>query len=299
MEESLVNEFLESLRLKGRNPTTIAEYRSNLAEYADYLSAGASAFSFFDASSESFAAYTQAVKRKNISHKTVYKKLHVVHAFYEWLKETGRILLNPLPKPKITPGQCLPRRVPCAVVLGNAYRKLRESPKLPEQRDYAVIDLAYSCGLRRCELHGLNVGDISPDDGTVRVRGKRGKERVVPVGKTTLGDLQHYIYHVRPKLLKGGTTDALFVSWMAGGKRMHLYSINAAFRRLRKRYGFDRSLVPHGLRHAFATDLIRNGAPVQDVSEMLGHAKLETTQIYTRLYPVDLKRHHERFHPRG
>lgn len=298
MEEQLVYEFLESLRRKGRNPATVAEYGWNIAEYADYLT-GCSAFSFFAASSETVTGYMQAVKGKKNTEKTVWKKLHAVHVFYKWLRDSGHILLNPFPNPKFTAGNVLPRRVPCAAVLDHAYKKLRESPKLPEQRDYMVIDLAYSCGLRRCELHGLDIGDICAEDGTIRVRGKRGKERVVPVGPTTLADLQYYIYHVRPKMLKGGVTNAVFVSWMAGGKRMHLYSINAAFRRLRRRYGFDKSLVPHGLRHAFATDLIKNGAPVQDVSEMLGHAKLETTQIYTRLAAVDLKKHHKKHHPRA
>lgn len=298
MEESLINDFLQSLRLKGRNPVTVAEYGWNLASYVAYLG-GCDIFSFFAAPPEIVTGYMRAVKEKKYAAKTVWKKLHAVHVFYEWLKESGQILLNPLPNPKFSTGLVLPRRVPCAAVLNHVYKKLRGSPKLPEQRDYVAIDLAYSCGLRRCELHGLNINDICPGDGTIRVKGKRGKERVVPVGPTTLADLLHYIYHVRPKILKGGVTNALLVSWMAGGKRMHLYSINAAFRRLRKRYGFDRSLVPHGLRHAFATDLIKNGAPVQDVSEMLGHVKLETTQIYTRLAARDVKNHHQKYHPRG
>lgn len=306
MEESLVNEYLESLRRKGRNPATIADYGRSLAEYADYLT-GSSVYShsagsgqaLFAASSGTVAGYMQAVEKKKHSAMTAWKKLHAVHVFYEWLKDTGRILLNPFPNPKFISVNRLPRRVPCAAVLDHAYRKLRKSPKLPEQRDYMLIDLAYSCGLRRCELHRLDIGDICAEDGTIRVCGKRGRERIVPIGPATLADLQYYIYHIRSKMLKEGVTNAVFVSWMDGGKRMHLYSINAAFRRLRKRYGFDTSLVPHGLRHAFAADLIKSGAPVQDVSEMLGHAKLETTQIYTRLAAVDLKKHHKRHHPRG
>lgn len=298
MEHTLINEYLQSLRLKGRVPATVAEYGWNLVEYADYLT-GCSLFSFFAASPVISNGYIQAVKEKAHTENTVWKKLHAVHIFYEWLKESGHILLNPVLRPKLSVSHVLPRRVPCTGLLDRVYKKLRESEKLPEQRDYVVIDLAYSCGLRRCELHNLDIGDISPEDGTIRVKGKLSKERIVPVGPTTLADLQHYIYHVRPKLMKHGTTKALFVSWQAGGKRMHLYSINAAFRRLRKRHGFDKTLVPHGLRHAFATDLLKNGAPVQDVSKMLGHVKLETTQIYTRLAVVDLKQHHQNYHPRG
>lgn len=112
--------------------------------------------------------------------------------------------------------------------------------------------------------------------------------------------VRYYVYHIRPKFLKGsGTTKALFVSWKGGGQRMNIRSINKAFGRLRKKYGLGRSFAPHSLRHAFAGDLIRSGAPVEDVSEMLGHKRLETTRIYTRLVPMNLKRCHEKYHPRG
>lgn len=299
MEEYFVNDFLEDLRLKGRNSATIAHYGCSLREYAEYLDRCGYA-SFFAATQEAASGFLMAVKEKTNEDETVYKKHLAAYRFYEWLKESGRILLNPLSKPHFSPGVRLPRRVPCKAVLERAYTKLRESPLLYEQRDYAMIDLAYSCGLRRGELHGLNVEDVSPSDGTIRVTGKLGKQRIVPIGKKALDDLLYYVYHVRPKLMRGGgKTSALFVSWIQGGKRMNPWSINAAFRRLRMKYGFDKTLVPHGLRHAFATDLLRGGAPVQDVAKMLGHVRLETTQMYTHLLSSDLKIHHKKYHPRA
>lgn len=299
MEEHLIHDFLESLRLKGRNSSTVAEYGWNLREYAGYLE-GCGHTSFFAATQEAARGFLLALKGKKIAEKTVYKKHFTAYRFYEWLKVSGNILLNPLPKPTISPGVRLPRRVPSALVLERAYAKLRESPRIVERRDYAMIDLAYSCGLRRCELHGLDVEDISPGGGTIRVTGKLGKQRIVPLGKNALADLLYYVYHVRPKLLSGGgKTSALFISWQAGGKRMNRGSINKAFGRLRRKYGVDKSLVPHGLRHAFATDLLRSGAPVQDVAKMLGHVRLETTQVYTHMLSADLKTHHEKYHPRA
>jgi site-specific recombinase XerD len=197
----------------------------------------------------------------------------------------------------------LPREVPTwhglQRLYGESDTSLRQSAGIVDQRDFAMIDLAYSCGLRRCELHNIDIADIDEEQGTLRVRGKGGRQRVVPIGPKTLADLLHYLYHVRPQLCKHGATRALFVSWNQGGKRMHLYSINAAFRRLRKRGVLEKGVTPHRLRHGFATDLIKNGAPVQDVSRMLGHVRLETTQVYTRLYPLDLKAHHTHHHPRG
>lgn len=243
--------------------------------------------------------YYLAVKGKDYVSSTVWKKSHAVYVFYEYLCENGFLLLNPCPKVIYESENRLPHSVPDWQSLQQTYKRLKGSIHFWEHRDFAIIDLAYSCGLRRCELQGLNVDDIEQQEGTVRVKGKGGRERVVPVGPRALKDLLYYMYHIRPKFLKGGTTKALFVSWLGGGQRMNTRSINAIFRRLRIKYGFGKNFRPHNMRHAFATDLLRRGAPVQDVSRMLGHKKLETTQVYTRLVPRDLKRCHEKCHPRA
>ena len=305
MEEHLVTDYLESLRIQGRHPDTVAEYGWNLRHFAEHLS-GVSAFSFLAAHESTIRGYYLAVKEKGYASKTVWKKCHAVYVFYEYLRKNGFLLLNPCPKVVYESEKRLPRLVPDWQSLQQTYTRLKKSSHCWEQRDYAIIDLAYSCGLRRGELHGLNVDDIEQQDpdnvgtgSTIRVKGKGGRERVVPVGPQALKDLLYYVYHIRPKFLKGGSTKALFVSWIGGGQRMNARSINKAFGRLRSKYGFGRGFAPHNLRHAFATDLIRHGAPVQDVSRMLGHKKLETTQVYTRLVPMDLKRCHEKCHPRG
>lgn len=298
METELINEYMTHLRNKGRALSTCTEHRFNMAYFATWLETQR-VFSFFTADRPTIESYYRAVKGEGHAARTALKRAYAVWSFYEWLKQSGQILLNPAPHPKCERSQPLPRSVPSWVELEPILARLRRSPRLAEQRDYALIDLAYSCGLRRCELHSLDVDDINIHESTLRVSGKSGHQRVVPIGKRTLKDLLYYVYYVRSRLVKTSRTRALFVSWIGGGKRMHRYSINAVFRRLRINYSLPRSFRPHALRHAFATDLIRNGAPVQDVSKMLGHAKLETTQIYTRLLPLDLKRHHAKYHPRG
>jgi site-specific recombinase XerD len=298
MEDNLITDYITYMRIQGKHRDTIADYETNLREYGQYL-AYTGPFSFFAADESVISAYAQAVKNKNLSASTTWKKQHAVYAFYDWLVQSGRILLNPARKPGSAHIKRLPRSIPSWTTIKDVYKRLRRSHRFWEQRDFAIIDLAYSCGLRRMELAGLNVDDIDEQGATIRVKGKGGRKRVVPIGPRALKDLLYYIYHIRPRFLKGGHTKALFLSWISGGKRMHPYSINAMFHRLRLNYGFERNFQPHNLRHAFATGLIRNGAPVQDVSKMLGHVKLETTQIYTRLLPMDLKRQHERFHPRG
>jgi site-specific recombinase XerD len=304
MEDNLVADYLTNMRLKGMHRDTIADYAMNLRDFGQYLSdAGRS--SFFAADEAIMRGFSAAVKKRNLSASTIWKKQHAVYAFYEWLQREGLMLLNPALNPVFTARRRLPRSIPDWTMLKDVYRKVCRSGRYVRFRDCAIIDLAYGCGLRRCELHRLNIDDITPDEpagekgGTIRVRGKGDRARVVPIGPRALKDLLSYVYHVRPRLMPTGFTKALFVSWNGGGKRMHLYSINAMFRRLRLKYGFGKSFAPHKLRHAFATDLIRNGAPVQDVAKMLGHVKLETTQVYTQLAPTDMKRCHERFHPRG
>lgn len=297
MEEHLITDFLQSQQRKGKHPETIDKYRVNLNAFCAHM-AKRHIFSFFAAGKDDLHAYAAAMIREPLSSSTRYKRIHAVYLLYEWLKENGLILCNPCPQsPKRS--QSLPRVVPDRTSIGDAYKKLADTDRLIEKRDYVIIDLAYSCGLRRCELHRLNIKDIDPDNGTVRVCGKGSRERVVPIGPNSLNDLLDYVYNVRPKLQSYNHSDALFISWKGGGKRMHRYSINRVFHRLRKRYGFDRSITPHSLRHAFATHLVCNGAPIQDVSKMLGHIKLATTQIYTRIMPTDLKSHHQKYHPRS
>ena len=297
MEETYVTDYLQHLRRKGKQADTIADYGVGLRAYAQYLATTNIAFPFA-ACRETVEGYYRTLLDSGFCSSTIHRRAHAVHDFYAWLKEQGCILVNPCPAPPPRT-QGLPCNVPAIEALRKVYGRLGESTTLPEQRDLAMIDLAYGCGLRRCELHRLNVQDVNANEGTVRVRGKRDVERLVPIGQQVLTRVLDYIYHTRPYLLKAGTTNALFVSWKGGGKRMHLYSINAAFRRLRHRYGFSKDLAPHALRHAFATGLLTNGAPVQDVSRMLGHRKLETTQVYTRLTIRDLKDHYSRYHPRG
>lgn len=230
---------------------------------------------------------------------TIYGKTRLLYDFYQWLVNEGVLLLNPVERPTQRRARRFVRPHPSLKAVRHLLDILAASHYLHDRRSVALVDLAYSCGLRRSELVRLNVHDVNPTDGTVRVLGKGGKERFVPVGKKIMHALLDYIYNDRPIFLHGKHTDALFVSWAQGGRRISTACINDIFKRLRRQGLIHSSMTTHALRHAFATHMLKNGAPVQDVSEMLGHASLRTTQIYTHLVPTDLKEHHKRFHPRG
>jgi site-specific recombinase XerD len=295
MEQYLVDKFLHTLQRKGKDEKTVYSYKLSIDHFIRYLKAHGIQ-SFFTVTTDTIHLY---YKRNSIyAPSTAYWKAHVVYTFYQWLKEEGTILTNPVFKPHFRKRRSLVRNIPSHETIRNIFRKLfKESITKFDKRDFILLDLAYSSGLRRCELVRLNVSDILIEERTVRVKGKRGKERYVPIGNATMKTLLEYLYKTRPEFIDGHTVQALFVT--SHKRRMNLCSVNESFYRLRKKHHIPESVTPQSLRCLCATDLLRNGAPLQDVSEILGHACLDTTRIYTKLIPQDLKRHHNKYHPRG
>ena len=295
MEQNLIDEFLHTLQRKGKDEKTVYSYSLSINHFSRYLKAHG-IHSFFTVTTDTIHLYYK--RNRTYAPATAYWKAHVVYTFYLWLKDEGMILTNPVFKLRFRKKKNLIRNIPSHTIVRDIYRKhLKKSTTKYDKRDFILLDLAYSCGLRRCELVNLNVNDIIIDDRTLRIRGKGGKERCVPIGNATMKTLLEYLYNTRPEFIDGHTVQALFVS--THKRRMSLYSVNDSFYRLRKKYGIPATITPQSLRCLCATDLLRNGAPLQDVSEMLGHACLDTTRIYTKLIPQDLKQHHNKYHPRG
>lgn len=299
MEESLFYAFLEDLRLKGMHAQTRRAYLDSMRDFVIFIARQAIGSSFFSVGAENVRDYYRQLKEeRGYAPATIYGRGHAVYAFYAWLKQTGVILVNPCPKPPGR-GPYHGRSAPAKSIVRKMYRRLTDSDRRAWIRNTAIIDLFYSSGLRLQEVIGLNVEDLCPEDGTIRVRGKNGKERLVPVGERTMADLMHYLYHARPKFIKGTGEKAFFVTAMNYGRRIGKGTIFNMFRDLRQTWGVHRAITAHTLRHAFATHLLKNGAPLQDVSKMLGHADLGTTQIYTKNTAAQLKEQHTKHHPRG
>ncbi len=163
-------------------------------------------------------------------------------------------------------------------------------------RDRALFELIYSCGLRVSEAVDLTAGQLFMEEKMVRVSGKGGKERLVPLGEEGVYWLSKYLKEGRPKLLKPGVrSDAVFVSQR--GKKISRKSVWKRFKAASTAAGIDAKV--HTLRHSFATHLLQGGANLRAVQELLGHADISTTQIYTHLTREDLKKNHREFHPRG
>ncbi len=164
-------------------------------------------------------------------------------------------------------------------------------------RDRALLEVAYATGVRVSELIGLGVGDVWYDDGLVRVLGKGAKERLVPIGRRALGATALYVREIRPKLDRGKGAGKLFLNARGGPlSRVGAWGI---IKRCAARAGLEKRVTPHTLRHTFATHLLEGGADLRAVQEMLGHADLSTTQLYTHVDREYLRRIHRTYHPRS
>jgi len=164
-------------------------------------------------------------------------------------------------------------------------------------RNQALLEFLYACGARISEASGLLTVNVDFSSGQVKVFGKGSKERIIPVYDLALSTIEKYLATARPVLLGKKASDALFIS--TRGNAMSTDAIRTVFKGILERAGVDGSLSPHDVRHTFATNLLEGGADLRSVQEMLGHASLSTTQVYTHLSIAHLQEIHHQAHPRG
>ncbi len=226
------------------------------------------------------------------------KLLREVKLYFDWAQKRGWVLMNPatwLTWPK--QGHALPRSVPSE----DDMERLLSTPNVSRAeglRARAIMELMYSTGLRVGEIVNLDVYDLDFERETVRVRmGKGGKDRVVPFGETARGWLSRYLNEGRPRLLKERGAVALFISGREKKTRLTTDLVSYQIMRCARRAGIG-PVTSHLIRHAFATHMLAGGAGIVQIQRLLGHELLETTQVYTRVKPMELKRVHQRTHPR-
>jgi integrase/recombinase XerD len=227
--------------------------------------------------------------------RTVAKVASGLRGLFAYLVLDGRLKENPargLVVPRMT------KRLPAVMTVEQVEQLLDSCPtdKASGIRDRALFEVMYSCGLRESEAIGLTFATVSLPQDFVRVMGKGSKERMIPLGDRARTAIEDYLTRGRPKLLKSTTTDALFLSQR--GTRLSRPMLWKAFHTLCIRAGIS-AVHPHTLRHSFATHLLQGGAGIRDVQELLGHADISTTTIYTHVDPERLRKIHGEFHPRG
>jgi integrase/recombinase XerD len=298
---------------RGLAPNTVATYaaeaRSFLAFFEEERSAPEEAFPGDDisgrpgtpvavpgtASSADVIAYIVKRQLDGIDPRTLAKSVSAIRSFFRFLVLEGETETNPA-RQVDSPRTAM--RIPRVLDPEEVDRLLaaRNPGSLPDLRDGALFELIYSCGLRVTEAVDLTVDRVALGEGMVRVMGKGSRERLVPMGQRAKGELDHYIREVRPALLAGRKqTSVLFVG--RGGRKLSRKTVWKSFKRLALRAGVEGKV--HTLRHSFATHLLAGGADLRSVQELLGHADISTTQIYTHVSQEALKRTFEEFHPRG
>jgi integrase/recombinase XerC len=285
--------FLQRLATERRlSPHTVSAYAHDLGALLEFCEReGIASFRALDSFSvRRFAAESH---RRGLGARSVARRLSAVRSFLGYLVETGVLKSNPgvhVQAPKA------PRRLPPTLDADQVASLLAISGDDPVTlRDRAMLELFYSSGLRLAELVGLDLGDVDMADRTVRVLGKGSKQRVVPVGKQALAALRDWLA-VRSELARPGEL-ALFVGQRGArvGRRMVQERVNAWARR----QGAPTRVHPHMLRHSFATHLLESSGNLRAVQEMLGHASLSTTQIYTHLDFQHLAHAYDQAHPRA
>ena len=248
------------------------------------------------ASESDVQAYLGARLSRGSSHRSISRLLSSLRSFYQYLVREGDLSSDPtqhLDRPK--PSRPLPKSLSESEV--DQLLHAPDTSVVVEHRDLAMLEVLYASGLRVSELVGLTLPQLSLNQGVVRVFGKGGKERLVPLGEAAIETVTDYLGSSRQALLRDRQIDVLFPS--NRGKVMTRQTFWYRIKIYAKRAGIDPNLSPHTLRHAFATHLINHGADLRVVQMLLGHSDLTTTQIYTHVARSRMQALHEKHHPRG
>jgi site-specific recombinase XerD len=268
------------LRSPGLGESTRRAYRGDVEEFGRWLSRRSLKVGDVDVRVlTDYASDLGRARPRKLAPATIARKLAAVRSFL-------RFTLGPANVPDATLGPRLPRRLPDTPKASEVEAAVdgMEGNGPLALRNRALVELVYSAGLRSAEAVGLELGDVDFDREQLHVRGKGGKERVVPLGEEAALLLAHYLHEARPKLVRAAE-NGVFVS--ARGKRLDTSTVRRVFSN------------PHRLRHAFATHLLEGGADLRTIQELLGHSSLSTTQLYSHVDGKRLRRVYDRAHPRS
>ena len=290
----MIERFLDGLWAeRGLSEATLAAYRTDLARYAGGLDGRPSLLA---ATRADIQAYLASRHTLGSSPRSAARLLSSLRQFYRYQLRAGAIPHDPTALVEMpVQGRRLPRTLTEADV-----EALIEAPAVDTDlglRDRAMLELMYAAGLRVSELVGATRAQVDLRQGVIRVTGKGGRERLVPVGEAAIDWLERYLRQARSALLGAAVSDALFVT--ARGSGMTRQNMWHRIRRHALAAGIRADVSPHALRHAFATHLLNHGADLRVVQMLLGHADLSTTQIYTHVARARLMALHAEHHPRG
>jgi site-specific recombinase XerD len=286
--------FDADLRRRGMADKTRRAYGMDLEQFARWCAR--QELEPADVGPRQLRRYAATLSDRRAVAATVARKLAAVRACFRVLREHGRVRQNPA---ELVPSPKRPAKLPRVLRPDEMAALLDRIPASTplELRDRALFELAYACGLRAEELVNLDVGSVGFDAEEVRVEGKGAKTRIVPAGEAALGAVGRYLERARPALEAVTGETALFLS--KSGRRLSTSDVRRRLRVWARHAAVQGGLSPHALRHSFATHLLEGGADLRAIQELLGHASISTTQIYTRVESARLKSAYARAHPRA
>lgn len=281
---------------KGLSKNTILSYGNDLESYGMYMDQVERIEGLSTITRIHIIGYLKYLKERDLTARTMARQLATIRSFHQFLirevdgmKDDPSLLIEIPKAPKV-----LPKVLSLAEV-----EALLEVPDSSEfgLRDKAMLELLYATGMRVSELLSLNLSDVNLTMGFVRCLGKGSKERIIPLGKLANDSIEQYLKMSRMKLIRKKQNDALFLNHH--GNRMSRQGFWKNLKKQAEKANIQHELTPHTLRHSFATHLLENGADLRSVQEMLGHADISTTQIYTHVTKNRLKDVYKEFHPRA
>ena len=281
------------IHTKHASDNTVASYMRDLRQYASYL--GSEGVDVLDADQAVVSGYMGSMKAGGKSAATISRALASIKSLYIFAIQIHEIEENPIQNIKIDKAE---KKLP-QILTGKEVELLLQQPKVSEMkgcRDKAMLEVLYATGIRVSELIALDIGDLNLPAGFIRCSNSK-KERIIPLYHGAVKALQDYIKGVRPQLIADTEETALFVNM--NGERMSRQGFWKIIKHYQEKAGIQKDITPHTLRHSFAVHLLENGADLRAIQEMLGHADISSTQIYTHVIKNQLKDVYQKAHPRA
>ena len=290
--QELITEFLRYLLIdKGYSENTINSYKLDLDKFFEFNGNK----SINEISNLDLKNYVKYLKEEKLNDKSISRNISCLKSFYKFLVIEKYINNNPSDSLfGIKTKKSLPNTLTEEEILKLLDIKLSDNYSY---RNKAMIELMYATGLRVSELVNLKLSDIDLNQDIIRIYGKGSKERVVPIGEYSKEYLEKYIYEYRSSMLKKETSEYLFLN--NHGKKMTRQGFFKIIKNIAFEKGINKNLSPHTIRHSFASHLLKYGADLRTIQELLGHSDISTTQIYTHITNEELKNNYKNYHPHG
>lgn len=290
--ELIIQDFIDYLESRQVSKNTLLSYKRDINQLSAYLEKADK--KMFEATEEDLMAYIAYMQTIGKSNATISRSIASMKAFYRYLLKLKLVESNiaeKLSSPKV-------EKKELSILSVSEVENLLEQPNLTDlkgQRDKAMLEILYATGIRVTELISLNLSDLNLNAGHIKVK-KKNKERIIPLGNTTIKYLRDYVENARPLLIKTEDEQSLFIN--ANGQKMTRQGFWKILKQYKEEAHIDKELTPHTIRHSFAVHMLQNGAEIKTVQELLGHTDVASTLMYTHVADMKLRDEYLKAHPR-